>query len=122
MPNVTYLSVVQCVDDHHVALSRQFFKKTDENTVVNPYSQVQVMEPATGRLFQLDLVYERTETEGPLFERMRTNLDAVAAHEGMTNVFRLKGTDICRVGAVPAGTLRLSRTIDAAQREDRETG
>jgi adenylate cyclase len=28
---------------------------------------------------------------------MRTKLDAVSAHEGMENVFRLKGTDVCRV-------------------------
>ena len=58
-----------------------------------------MVEPPTGRLYELDLVYERTETEGPLFERMRTKLDAVAAHEGMANIFKLKGTDICRVEA-----------------------
>jgi adenylate cyclase len=99
-PNVTYLSVVQRVDAGHVALSRQFFKKTDENTRINPYAQVCVLEPETGRTFLLDLVYERTETEGLLFERMRTKLDAVAAHQGMANVFKLKGTDICRVEAI----------------------
>jgi len=99
-PNVTYISVVYPVDDDHVALSRQFFKKTDENTIANPYAQVLLVEPETGRLFTLDLVYERTDTEGPMFERMRTKLDAVSAHEGMTNVFKLKGTDICRVEAV----------------------
>jgi predicted pyridoxine 5'-phosphate oxidase superfamily flavin-nucleotide-binding protein len=96
-PNATFISVVNRIDEEHVALSRQFFKKTDENTIVNPLAQVLLMEPDTGRLFALDLVYERTETEGPLFERMRTKLDAVAAHEGMENVFRLKGTDVCRV-------------------------
>jgi adenylate cyclase len=99
-PNVTILSVVQRVDANHVALSRQFFKKTDDNTRVNPYAQVSVIEPETGRTFLLDLIYDRTETEGPLFERMRTKLDAVAAHEGMANVFKLKGTDICRVQEV----------------------
>lgn len=96
-PNVTYLSVVHRVDADHVALSRQFFNKTDENTVRNPFAQVTLIEPSTGRQFKLDLVYERTETEGALFERMRTALDAVAAFEGMANVFRLKGTDVCRV-------------------------
>jgi hypothetical protein len=96
-PNATFISVVHRIDDTHVALSRQFFNKTDENTIVNPLAQVVLMEPETGRLFALDLVYERTESEGPLFERMRTKLDAVAAHEGMENVFRLKGTDVCRV-------------------------
>jgi putative methionine-R-sulfoxide reductase with GAF domain len=96
-PNVTYLSVVHRVDANHVALSRQFFNKTDSNTATHPAAQVLVIEPETGRSFVLDLVYERTESEGPLFERMRTKLDAVAAHEGMANVFKLKGTDVCRV-------------------------
>jgi hypothetical protein len=97
MPNVTFLSVVHIVDEEHVALSRQFFNKTDRNTVANPKAEVVVVDPETGYLFLLRLVYERTESEGPLFERMRTMLDAVAAHEGMTNVFKLKGTDVCRV-------------------------
>ncbi len=96
-PNATYISVVHRIDETHVALSRQFFKKTDDNTTVNPVAQVVLIEPDTGRLFWLDLRYERTESEGPLFERMRTKLDAVAAHDGMENVFKLKGTDVCRV-------------------------
>ncbi len=96
-PNVTYLSIVHRVDDRHVALSRQFFKKTDENTQRNPLAQVQLVESDTGRLFSLDLRYERTETEGPLFERMRTHLDAIALDAGLANVFKLKGVDICEV-------------------------
>jgi hypothetical protein len=123
MPNVTYLSVVHRLDDTHVALSRQFFRKTDENTLVNPYAQVGVLEPETGRPFRLDLVYERTETEGPLFEWMRTKLDAVAAYEGMTNVFRLKGVDVCRVEQCrmvpcdfPEPTIR--RTVKITQLEN----
>ena len=96
-PNVTYLSIVHRVDDRHVALSRQFFKKTDENTRGNPLAQVSVIEVDTGRLFTLDLKYDRTETSGPLFERMRTHLDAVALESGMANVFALKGVDICEV-------------------------
>lgn len=102
MPNITYISVVHRIDAEHVALSRQFFKKTEDNTTVNPLAQVQVIEPETGRQFLLDLEYERTETSGPLFERMKTKLDAVAAHEGMEQIFRLKGTDVCRVLATEA--------------------
>lgn len=96
-PNVTYLSIVHQVDERHVALSRQFFKKTDENTRGNPLAQVNVVDVATGRMFNLDLRYERTETTGPLFERMRTHLDAIALESGMANVFTLKGVDICEV-------------------------
>ncbi|MBX7111619.1 MAG: GAF domain-containing protein [Dehalococcoidia bacterium] len=96
-PNVTYLSIVHRIDDDHVALSRQFFKKTDHNTIVNPLAQVGLIEPETGRMFLLDLEYTHTESDGPLFERMRTHLDAVAAQHGMSNVFKLKGVDVCRV-------------------------
>lgn len=96
-PNVSYLSVVQRVDGTHVALSRQFFKKTEENTTFNPRAMVGVVEPGTHRSFHLDVLYERTECDGPLFERMRAKLDAVAAHDGMANVFKLRGVDICRV-------------------------
>lgn len=98
-PNIVNLSVIQRVDESHVALSRQFFRKTERNTEMNPRAQALVVEPPTGRSFSLDLVYERTETEGLLFERMRTKLDAVAAYEGMANVFKLRGTDVCRVEA-----------------------
>lgn len=96
-PNITFLSVVARLDSNHVALSRQFFKKTEQNAEHNHLAQIQVVEPETGRQFQLDLEFERTETEGPLFERMRTKLDAVAAFEGMDQVFKLRGTDICKV-------------------------
>jgi putative methionine-R-sulfoxide reductase with GAF domain len=43
---------------------------------------------------------------------MRTKLDAVAAHEGMTNIFRLRGTDVCRVEAcrqLPATDMSVPR-------------
>jgi hypothetical protein len=98
-PNVTYLSVIQLVDSSHVALSRQFFNKTDQYTVSDTRAQLQVVEPETGRRFRLDVTYDRTETEGPLFERMRTRLDSVASQEGMSDIFRLSGTDICTVQA-----------------------
>lgn len=121
-PNITYLSVVHRVDADHVALSRQFFNKTERNTTVNPYAQVSVIEPESGRIFLLDLVYERTETKGALFERMRTKLDAVAAAEGMENIFKLRGVDVCKVenivmlpGASPEGPPRREVKIERVE-------
>ncbi len=81
----------------HVGLTRQFFNKTIANLERNPHAQVAVIEPATGRMFRLNLLYEHTETEGPVFDRVRIALDAVASHEGMARVFKLTAVDVCRV-------------------------
>jgi adenylate cyclase len=96
-PNVAYLSQVHYVDSAHVALSFQFFSKTRENVLANPYAMAQVIDPATGTHFHLSLQYLRTETEGPLFEYMKARLAGVASLTGMSKVFKLRGSDIYRV-------------------------
>ncbi|MGO9273266.1 MAG: GAF domain-containing protein [Terriglobia bacterium] len=96
-PNLTYLSIVHRIDSHHVGLSYQFFNKTRENMLQNAFAQVVVVSPSTLRQYRLDSRYERTETEGVVFDRVRTRLDAVASQTGMSHVFRLRGVDIFQV-------------------------
>ncbi len=96
-PNVAYASQVHYVDAGHVALSYQFFSKTRENVLAHPYAQVQVVEPGSFRHFRLKLHYQRTETEGPLFEYMKAQLAGIAAQTRMDKVFMLRGADIYRV-------------------------
>ena len=96
-PNLTYLSIVHRLDDRHVGLSYQFFNKTRRNIMENPMVQVVVISPETLHQYRLSLCYERTETEGPTFDRMKSDLDAVASQTGMSQVFRLLGVDIYRV-------------------------
>jgi adenylate cyclase len=111
-PNVTYLSIVHYVDAERVALSRQFFNKTRANLDENPVAQVEVVDPATMARFALDLRYLHTETEGPLFEAMKANLEAIASQTGMGEVFRLRGVDVHRVlRCAPVGA-----QVDAALR------
>jgi GAF domain/Pyridoxamine 5'-phosphate oxidase len=96
-PNLTYLSLVHRLDEDHVGLSYQFFNKTRKNVLENPWVQVIVTAPQTFEQFRLDLRYERTDTEGAAFDRMKTRLDAVASQTGMSQVFRLRGMDVYRV-------------------------
>jgi adenylate cyclase len=96
-PNLTYLSIVHRVDSHHVGLSYQFFNKTRENMLQNPFVQVVVVSPSNMRQYRLDLRYERTETESAVFNRTKTRLDAVASQTGMSHIFRLRGVDIFQV-------------------------
>lgn len=108
-PNVTYLSRVQRVDDERIALSNQFFSKTARNLAENPRASVLLVDPTTYDQYRLCVAYERTERRGPVFERLRTDVDALAALEGMQDVFKLRAADIYRVlhiEAVPSATVR----------------
>ena len=96
-PNVTYLSRVHPVDGERIALSNQFFSKTQKNLAENPRGSLLLVDPTTHDEYRLALVYERTECEGPLFDRLAADIDAVAAMTGMQDVFRLRAADIYRI-------------------------
>ncbi|MDM0112203.1 GAF domain-containing protein [Variovorax sp. J22R133] len=99
-PNVAYISQVFYVDERHVALSYQFFNKTRQNILANPFGTVLVMHPATAAFYRLHLRYLRTETTGALFEGMKAQLAGIASHSGMASVFRLLGSDVYEVQAI----------------------
>jgi len=100
VPNVTYLSRVQAVDDERIALSNQFFSKTARNLAENPRASLLLIDPTTYDQWRLSIVYERTERRGQVFERLREDVDALAALEGMQDVFKLRAADIYRVVAI----------------------
>lgn len=127
IPNVSYVSEVHYVDTRHVALSYQFFNKTRSNIMANGAAQALVIDPTRGEQFRLELRFLRTETSGPVFETMRVKLAGIAAHTGMTGIFRLLGADIYEVldvvatGTGPAavadeGSGLLSRVRTASER------
>jgi adenylate cyclase len=99
-PNVAYLSQIQYVDREHLALSFQFFSKTRANVLANPRVLVTLMHPVTAARLHVTAEYLRTESDGPLFESMKAKLAGIASHEGMSEVFRLRGADVYRVKAV----------------------
>jgi adenylate cyclase len=100
MPNVSYISQIHYVDPDRVALSYQFFNKTRRNILSTRTAAVEVVDPLTTAFYQLDLDFETTEAEGPLFESMKARLAGIASHTGMAGVFRLMGADIFRVRAI----------------------
>lgn len=107
-PNVAYLSQVHHVDEQHVGLSFQFFNKTRQNILEHPFASVLLLDPHTSAFYRLHIRYLRTETAGPLFERMKAQLAGIASYSGMDAVFVLRGADVYaveRIERVPGTTL-----------------
>ena len=101
-PNVTYITKAHRVGVGRVALSNQFMSKTARNLAVNPRASLILVDPLTQSQYRLSLVYERTERRGHVFEQLRTDVDAIAALEGMQDVYRLRAADIFRVVDIAA--------------------
>jgi hypothetical protein len=99
IPNATDISQVYFVDHEHVALSYQFFSKTVRNIRENPHACVQLNDVEGYACWILDLRYDHSETEGPIFDEMDMQIEAIASATGMSGIFKLKAADIYRVKA-----------------------
>ena len=99
-PNVTVISQVYYVDDSHVALSFQFFNKTIRNVRENPRAWAGLTDFFEQVDWMLDLEFERSETDGPIFDAMDMKIEAIASATGMSGIFKLRAADIYRVLSV----------------------
>jgi hypothetical protein len=100
IPNASVISQVYYVDPDHVALSHQFFNKTTRNVRENPHATVCVTHAETLETWDLDLEYDHSETDGPVFEAMDMQIEAIASMTGMKGIFKLRSADIYRVVSV----------------------
>jgi adenylate cyclase len=100
VPNITYISRVHQVDADRVAISNQFMSKTARNLAENPVASVLLIDPVTYQEYQLVAVHERTERRGPVFERLRHDVDQLAEEMGLRSIFKLRAADIFRVTSI----------------------
>jgi hypothetical protein len=97
MPNITFISQVYYVDSTRIAISHQFFNKTHRNVRENPLACAMMLDPRTLQAYRLGLRFDHSESSGPLFDSMSLQLQAIASHAGMTDVFRLRAADVYHV-------------------------
>ena len=100
IPNVTVISQVYYVDETHAALSFQFFSKTLRNVRENPRAYVCLSDIGSRTEWILQLEFQRSETEGPIFDAMDMQIEAIASTTGMSGIFKLRAADIYRVVSV----------------------
>ena len=63
----------------------------------NPKAFVKIVHPETGEEWSMDVEYDYSETESPLFEAMDMQLEAIASLQGMEDIFTLHAADIYRI-------------------------
>ena len=107
-PNTTEISQVWYVDENHVALSHQFFNKTHRNIRANPFVFVIIRTPESFQEWHLEMQYDHSESEGPLFEDMDMKLEAIASMTGMSGIFKLREADVYKVLSVRKSNSRAS--------------
>jgi hypothetical protein len=100
VPNAAFISHVEFVDGGRVALSFQFFNKSKANISENPHALVRLIDPDTSQGWRLRLRYVRSETSGPVFDRMALRIEAIASYTGLKGIFKLRAADIYQVDAV----------------------
>jgi len=99
-PNTTVISQVYYVNETHAALSFQFFSKTIRNVRENPRAYVCVIDIRGQAQWVLQLEFQRSETEGPIFDAMDMQIEAIASMTGMSGIFKLRAADVYRVLSV----------------------
>jgi len=100
VPNAAFISHVEFVDGGRVALSFQFFNKSKANISENPNALVRLVDPDTSQGWRLRLRYLRSETSGPVFDRMALRIEAIASYSGLKGIFKLLASDIYEVLSV----------------------
>lgn len=96
-PNISFISQVFFVDTTHVAISNQFMSKTMRNILANGKATVNVIMPENFKSYYLYLKHVESLTSGQVFDDMSMQLEAIASVTGMSDVFKLRSSEIFEV-------------------------
>ena len=75
----------------------QFFNKTIRNVPENPHACVSLNDIIGNTQWMLDVQYDHSEAEGPIFDEMDMLIEAIASASGMAGIFKLRAADVYRV-------------------------
>lgn len=100
VPNIANLSKVWHVDEEHVAIANQMLNKTASNLLDNPLALIRLASPDDLVHWELEVAYERSENEGPLFETIHQSIKALSWVTGTESAAALRSAVLFRVLSV----------------------
>lgn len=112
IPNISYLSHVEYINETRVALSNQFFNKTKRNVLATGRALLLLLHPATLQCYELRLRFLHSEVTGELFEKMSYRLALIAAREGLGHIFQLLSADVYEVESIYERSGMVKKTFD----------
>ncbi|MFC5468924.1 LuxR C-terminal-related transcriptional regulator [Cohnella suwonensis] len=78
IPNIANLTKVWGVDGNHVAIANQLLNKTYRNLAENSLALIKIVNPADLVHWEVAVRYVRSEREGPLYERIRHDIETLS--------------------------------------------
>lgn len=105
-PNIAYVSQVWYVGPSRVAVSHQFFSKTIHNLQSVPFAMAQTFDPRNLDMWLFRLRHVETQYEGPVFDQMEMQLEALGSMTGTTGLWQLKSAEVFEVENVERLTMR----------------
>ncbi|MFK7694013.1 LuxR C-terminal-related transcriptional regulator [Paenibacillus sp. HJGM_3] len=103
VPNITNLSRVWTVDSGHIAVANQLLKKSMINLEKVPLALLRAVDPADMLSWEVDIRYVRSETDGPLYDRIAQELQDIAWMAGDPQLIELRSVVVFQVEAVRKG-------------------
>ncbi|WP_438447597.1 response regulator transcription factor [Gorillibacterium sp. sgz5001074] len=100
IPNICNLTRVWHAEDGTVAIANQLLNKTRANLHRRPLALLKLVHPGDFRHWELSVRYLREEDKGPLFDRIRTELEAISWMAGVELAAPLKSVLLLQVTAV----------------------
>ncbi|MBO9596610.1 MAG: response regulator transcription factor [Cohnella sp.] len=100
IPNIANLTRVWHHESDVVAVANQLLNKTYRNLMENPMALLKIINPYDRVHWEISVRYLRSESEGPLFERVRQDLMTVAWVTGAESVAELRSVLLFETAAV----------------------
>jgi DNA-binding CsgD family transcriptional regulator len=97
MPNITNVSRVWFVDDHHVAIANHMLKKSIKNLLENPFAYIRTTDPTTFQTWELEVEYIGKQVSGKTFDDMKNQYEIMAMMAETKIPISVKAAEVFRV-------------------------